>query len=330
MTILTPSSSDQFNSAAEAGRFELPLPHVGVISNPKSYRNRREGFRPLDLPNALVIRHAPHTPEDLARTMAQFARTGVELIVIDGGDGTVREVMGAAVRAYPGKLPRFAILPSGKTNALAADLQVPTSWSLRDVVNAHLENRVSRRRAIMVQWANGSRPEQYGFLFGFGAFVRATVLARRVHRHGWFGNAAIVATLAWALAQTFLGGPRSKWTRGESVRMSGDSAEIGFETVYLLLGSTLRQMPLGLRPFGPPRDGLKFLVVKAPPRGLLRFLPHILSGTGSEVLAEHGYVRRDEEKMFLAIRKGFILDGERYPGGNLMLSSGPSITFVVP
>lgn len=308
-----------------------PLRHIGVITNVRSYRNRREGRQPLDMPDAHVIRVAPETREALSRAIAMFAHEGVDLIVVDGGDGTVRDVISAAHIAYRGRLPRFAILRSGKTNALAMDLNVPWQWSLSDILDGHLKNRVEKRSPVHVRWIKGVHPDRFGFIFGFGAYVRATMLAQKVHKRGLFNSFAVAMTLAWAILQTFLGGPRSPWKRGDTIRMSRDSADFISENIYLVLGSTLRKMPLGLRPFGSSlRSGLKFLAIKAPPKGLLRYLPNLLSGTNSRTLEKNGYIRRDVDKVFLSLRKSFILDGERYPGGNLAVSQGAPVEFIVP
>jgi hypothetical protein len=307
-----------------------PLPRIGVITNVRSYRNRREGRNPLDVPDANVIRLAPASREALSQAIALFAQEHVDLIVVDGGDGTVRDVLSAAHEAYRGRLPRFAILRSGKTNALAMDLNVPWRWSLQDILDGHLADRVETRSPVHVRWIKGAHPDRFGFIFGLGAYVRATMLAQKVHKRGWFNSFAVAMTLAWAVMQTFLGGPRSPWKRGDTIRMSRDSADFISENIYLTLGSTLRKMPLGLRPFGPPRDGLKFLAIKAPPKWLLWFLPSLLRGTNSAALEQNGYIRRDVDRVFLSVRKSFILDGERYPGGNLSISRGAPVEFVVP
>src|SRR3546814_6394575 len=72
----------------------------------------------------------------LNETLERFAAEGVDLLVVDGGDGTVRDVISAAPAAFGDRMPRMAILPSGKTNALALDLGVPLDWAVANVVEA--------------------------------------------------------------------------------------------------------------------------------------------------------------------------------------------------
>ncbi|MBN8830737.1 MAG: hypothetical protein J0G94_08950 [Sphingomonadales bacterium] len=318
-------------SFARPEPLDLPrLPRVGVISNLRSHRNRAERRRMLDLPEAFVIRQAPDSRPALDHAMRDFAQQDIELIVIDGGDGTVREVVSSAHAAFGARMPRFAILRAGKTNALAMDLGVPKDWTLEEVIAAHLDDRVVQRGPIRISWAHGKRPDLFGFIFGFGAYSRATMLAQKVHRRGWFNSLAVFITLSWALLRTMLGGAHTPWTRGDAVRISRDDHDIVRERLYLLLGSTLHDLPVGLRPFGRPREGLKFLAIKAPPRRLWHFLPSILSGRRSDWLEAHGIFRRDADYLTVSVRKSFILDGERYPGGNLTISQAAPIAFVVP
>ena len=302
---------------------------IGVISNPRSHANRH-GVRSLDVPEAVVIRHAPTNYAELLSGLRQFAAQGLDLVVIDGGDGTVRDVLTAAHRIFEERMPRFAVLQSGKTNALAMDLEIPREWTIGDALRAHRENRVVTRAPMMVRWLNSDKPDLVGFIFGFGAYVRATLLARRVHAQGWFNSSAVFLTVLRAVLATLMGGPRSPWRRGDLVRVSRDNIDILRERMFLILGSTLHKMPLGIKPFGPERGGLKFLAVKAPPRSLMRFLPAILKGQTPRKLEENGYIRRDADRVFLSIRKGFILDGEHFPGGNLMIARGAPVEFVVP
>src|SRR3546814_12209371 len=71
-------------------------------------------------------------------------------LVVDGGDGTVRDVISAAPAAFGDRMPRMAILPSGKTNALALDLGVPLDWAVADVVEAAARGTFVRRATIEI------------------------------------------------------------------------------------------------------------------------------------------------------------------------------------
>lgn len=99
-------------------REEPRVPRVGIITNLHSQRNQSGRRRPLELREAFILHWAPEDRNTLDYAMSRFAEKHVELIVIDGGDGTVREVMSAAHRVFGGDLPRFAILQGADTPEL--------------------------------------------------------------------------------------------------------------------------------------------------------------------------------------------------------------------
>ena len=170
-------------------------------------------------------------------------------------------------------------------------------------------------------------PERRGFLFGQGAFVRGTELAQKNHDRGFFHNAAVAVTLGGAAAQTLFGGADDPWRRGELVELSFMD---GARPMFLVLASTLKRFPLGLKLFGEPHEGLKVLTVEAPPRRLVRAVPAILQGRDPPWLAAHGYRRDDLTEFDLTFPGDFVLDGEIFEGGAMSLRQGPELEFVIP
>src|SRR5690606_19886232 len=118
----------------------------------------------------------PAAPGDLSGHLKRFASEGVDLVVIDGGDGTVREVLGALPAAYGQAWPVLAVLPSGKTNILALDLGAKPGWGLEAALERAGRDKpvLATRTPIEVSWSGGGRPLVRGFLVGLGAFVKAT------------------------------------------------------------------------------------------------------------------------------------------------------------
>jgi hypothetical protein len=299
---------------------------AGLIWNGNSHRNRGQGRAPLPED---VLDICPEEPSHLMAALRRFAAEGMELVVIDGGDGTVREVLTRLPEAFDGRLPRLAVLPNGKTNALALDIETPLGTVLEQILAAAEAGKPTKRRQCLeVVRAGQSEPERRGFLFGVGAFVRATKLAQKHHGRGLFDDAAVGVTLAGALVRTVLGGAGDRWRRGQPARFS-----LGGEGVrpwFLVMASTLKRFPLGFKPYGEPREGLKVLSVEAPPRRLLRALPVIVRGQDASWLAECGYRRADVEAFELEFDGDFVLDGEPYAGGVLTVRRGPELEFVIP
>jgi hypothetical protein len=303
------------------------LIRAGVIRNRRSYRNLRAlpGPPPADVLDVLAEQQS-----DLFGGLRHLAAEGVDLVIIDGGDGTVREVLTRLPEAFGGRIPRLGLAPNGKTNALALDLGVAMGTTVHAILEAARSGRPGKRRHCLEVLRPGlALPERRGFLFGLGAFVKATELAQRNHDRGLFDNAAIGVTLAGAVAHTLFGGPDDPWRRGEPVKASFDASDEA-RARFLVLASTLKRFPLGLKPFGEPREGLKVLSVDAPPRRLIAALPVILSGGDRPWLAANGYRREDETSFALDFPGDFVLDGEVFEGGELSVRLGPELEFVIP
>jgi len=310
------------------GLVPVPAPLlVGVIANGRSHRNLRDGVRLDHWPD--VLYGAPETFEALEQTLCDFARRRIGLLVVNGGDGTLRDVMTAAGRVFD-VMPAMAIIPSGKTNALALDLGIPDGWTVRDAIAAAQADRFARRSPVEVRRDADTRVDARGFLIGMGNFVRATELAQSTHRAGAFNGVAVALSLGWSIAQTAFGSAGNAWRRGTTMRLGTDGSAPVTRQLYLLLASTLERMPVGLKPFGRERPGLKMLTVDAPPRHLLRMLKPILSGTDASGAVADGFARSDPQTLRVHADEGFILDGEHYAGGDLTISAGEPIRFAVP
>jgi len=311
-----------------AVRFKTSAPRVGVISNPRSRRNQATDLSSRIAPGMLAA--APTTPQHLADTLTSFAAQRIDLLVIDGGDGTVRDVITAADAAFGSALPPLAVLPSGKTNALALDLGVPFDWSPADASAALEGGHVQTRSPVEITAAGGKVLR--GFLFGAGGFVRATELAQRTHRIGAFGNLAVALSLAGAFAQTVVGGRGNPWRTGNRMRIADPATgETSERDLYVLFGSTLKRLPLGTKPLGRTGPGLDILAVDAPPRLLPIAAAAVLAGMEGEWLRRLGYHHCHAVPAFqLALDSGFILDGEMFPGGALTVRTGAPIRFVTP
>lgn len=300
---------------------------VGVVRNPRSHANKGRTYAPT--PEGVRVVE-PATREDLAEDLARFADERIDLLVVDGGDGTVRDVLGLTPSTFGDEVPLLAIVPSGKTNVLAIDLGAPRDWRLEEAVAAAAgpEPRIKIRAPLEVRFADGRAPLR-GFFFGLGALVRATALSQRVNRMGVFQSLSVAVTLAGAAMGALFGGARDQWRQGVAVRVAIDGEPQAEGERFVLLATALKRLPFNLRPFGEPREGLKVLDVDAPPQRLLRMLPTVLGGRPRPVLEAKGYRRRDPAALFLSGEFEFVLDGEVFEGGAIAVALGAPLRFVV-
>ena len=302
--------------------------HVGVIFNKKA-RHNLSGKRLRFLAVEGVAHAAPETHEDLRAVLADFAAQGVDALVIDGGDGTVRDIATIAPGLFPGGMPLLSLVPSGKTNALALDLGIPIGFTVEAALAAIYRGRTAHRAPLEILRDGHDEVALRGFILGAGAFVRATGLAQHTHSWGAFNGVAIALSIAGTIAQTFLGRRSNIWRRGEPMRLSGRGVATVDRAIYILLASTLTNLPIGIKPLGAPRPGLKLLVVDAPPRRMIRSVPALLAGHAGPKMVAAGYHHIDADEVALSL-SNFVLDGEVYPGGGMTMRRGAPIGFAVP
>jgi diacylglycerol kinase (ATP) len=305
---------------------------VGVVRNPMSHANigRTDSDKTGESMLDAVLLVEPSTPEALEQDLQAFAQCGVSLLVIDGGDGTIRDVLSRAAPIFGEAMPLIALIPSGKTNVLAIDLGVPRDWTLaKAVAAARSPDAVIKLRApLEVRWDDG-RPSLLGFVFGLGAFVRATNLAHSVHKMGAFHSISVGLSVLGALVGTVMGGKRDLWRAGVPMCLAIDGEEKRTAERFLVLATTLKRLPLGVKPFGPPREGLKFLDVDAPPRRLPGAFPALLAGKESAWSPRHGYRRGDASQLRITTDQPLVVDGDVYDGaGGLTVVLAPTLRFL--
>lgn len=302
-------------------------PRIGIVHNVRARHNLGRHL-PRVVPGCDHV--MPKTLDELRAVLIDFAAAQLDAIIVDGGDGTVRDILSVIARNLPGFRPRIAIVPSGKTNALALDLGMRRDWTLAQAIEAVARGRIVARGPIEI-WRDGAdHAEHAGFIFGGGAFVRATQTAQQTHRLGAFNGLAVGLSIMAAVAQTIFGGKNNVWRRGKRMRISVDGDKGVDAPHYFILASSLTRMPLDIRPFGSLRPGLKMLRIESPAPRLAYAAPIILAGRDPQWLRKAGYHRSDARRIDIAIDGDFVLDGETFEGGELSLRHGAPISFIVP
>ena len=314
-------------------------PLVGIVRNPRSHRNKGHAPELADCANILV--ETPHNHAALRETLAAFAERGVDYLAVDGGDGTVRDVLTCGASVFGDDWPPLVILPKGKTNALVVDLGLPNAWTLPEAMEAIARGKTIVRRPLAIELPNRGEQVQ-GFILGTGAFARGTQSGQQAHRWGMFNSFAVGLIILWCVAQTLFARASNVWRQGTAMRLrDGGVGGLGGADLphsrlgnpderFVMVASTLERFPLGIRPFGRPRPGLKLAVIDAPVRWIMALLPVMLTGHDSAFLRRNGAHRFDVESLDLELGDRFTLDGEYFPAGHYRLRQGPELRFVVP
>lgn len=323
-------------------------PLVGLIRNPLSHRSEN---RTVEIPDrSKVLVRAPSTHEELRDTLAEFEARRVDYIAVEGGDGTVRDLLTWGSGIFGNAWPALIVLPSGKTNALAVDIGLPGDWSLREAIAATRAGRYATRQPMRLTGTDkkgdresalrNSPPECIqGFFLGAGAFKRGTQEGQAVHRLSLFGSLAVAIILLWSILQIILGRASNRWRQctrlllhsGENGTAFPHSEPAGGNQRFLTVATTYRRFPFGARPFGRnPKRGIHFGIIDTPRRWIMLILPLLALGFHSPGLGRMGVHRLTVESAAMEIDDSFIVDGETFPAGSYVLSLGPPLRFVVP
>jgi hypothetical protein len=296
------------------------MTRVGVVTNPGSRRNRARlgGIRAVleRYPETLHAEAVKVT--DLEDILCEFARREVDLVVVNGGDGTVHSVLTELCNgsAYQ-QLPAISVLATGMTNVIALDVGLsgrPES-ALARLLDRVGNGEVARvRRRLLSLSTGGNRPALHGMFFGTAAFHQAVRMARsEVHPTGARGSLAFAMSLTLAIWRALAGradqaGPLF---HGQDMTIDLDGVRQVGERYFLVLATTLRRLIFGLMPFwGDGRGQIHYTSIAFPPARLVRALLPVLRGRPRPWMSEPAYVSREVDDIAITTRDPLVIDGE--------------------
>jgi diacylglycerol kinase (ATP) len=294
---------------------------VGILSNPLSRRNLKR----LRAVGAFLDRQEGVSHEELESfasikdVLATFAKSGVELLVVNAGDGTVSAVLTEIYEhGVFATAPVLAVLPGGTSNMIAGDVglrgdQVKSLRRLLTVVErGDVDRHVETRRLIRVHY-HPDRHAVVGMFFGTAAICDGIGLRRRMFPQKWVPDPVAGAlTLA-----TVLGGVTVRRGRvggvlaGHTIAIELDGAPVPASPYSIVMATTLRRIILGGSPFwGGGERGLEFTSIASPAKGLVRHAYRILYGRDKSALPRATYQSASVDRIALKMGCPFDLDGE--------------------
>lgn len=321
---------------------DLELPRrVGVLCNPHSGRNRRclqqvreEARR---LPGA-IYREAVD-PIATAQGLQDLLAAGAELLVINGGDGTLQAALTYLLgpEGPKGSPPRLMVVAGGTTNMSAADVgaRAAPRQALR-CIGAWLAGTRGgplRRDRPVLRVAGAGRAPVHGMFFGAGAIHTGVEYFHRriaaIRAGSAFGPGLAFARMLFSVAR-----PSQSWIKPARLSLSVDEGAVQVGEYLLVLVSGLERLLLGSRPYwGLEPAPLHYTAIRYRPARLLRSLPFVLSGgRGLRPREQDGYFSHNINTLSLGVEGGFVLDGERFrvdaDAGALRVSQGERVAFL--
>ena len=299
---------------------------IGVLNNLRAGRSQAQVHRLLrllkDYPDVLHVEtdQAGAVPDALA----DLARQEVNLLVVNGGDGTLQHALTEILEhnAFDGRVPQIAVLPGGRTNMTAKDIGTRGTpvTQLRHILEGAkagtLGERVERRHVLRVEYGH-QREVRCGMFFGAGVIHRAIDYLHANFPQGGGAQGALGSTLITAtlVARLMMGKRDGLLTPDKAhILVDGELHEHG--EFRLLMASTVHRLFAGMRPFwGSGHAGVRLTTMTPDARQLRRALPGILSGEPNAYMTtENGYSSCNAKRVDMRLNAGFTIDGEQFPG----------------
>jgi hypothetical protein len=294
---------------------------VAMITNPRSGGNRKGigKIRELLARNPEILHREAVTPPEVNAALADFSARNVDLLVVNGGDGTVQAVLTAIYgRSIFARPPLLALLRAGTTSMLANDVGVAgeplaalarvRAWGLD---RERSENRINVRPVLKVK-REGEEP-LCGMFLGAGAIPLGVEIFHGSMNPNKVRGELIPGLLIARMILSVLTG-RDRLFPPTEMEIRPDDYPPQRDSFLFAMVSTLERLFLGLHPFwGREAAPLHFTALKSNPPCLLRNLPFLLRGRPTaSATPGNGYFSQNVEGITLDFRGNFTLDGELF------------------
>ena len=308
-----------------------------MLTNPRSGGNKKGlgGIYNVLAQWPEVLHREASTLEGMTEALEFFARNRVELLVINGGDGTAQAVLTLIDRAEIFSTPPLlALLCAGTTSMLPRDVGIPgssttgLSHALRWAKCKDSSLTLQPRPILRVQRADG-QPTQCGMFFGAGAICQGIKeFHSGVNPMGWRGQIMPGITLMRMLLAILRKNHETVPPLLTRSRIDGQPEQERLNLFVLI--STLNRLFFGMRPYWGTEEGpLRYTEVAAEPKYLFRILPSLFRWQKNRYATpENGFVSHNSHEVQLEIEGDFTLDGELYavgPGPLTITAAGPVV-----
>ncbi len=304
---------------------------IGVITNPHSRRNRRNPELARQLAYILGERGTLQMPRDLEaldEVARRFLEREVEVVAINGGDGTNHRVLSALLRVYGEQpLPIIAMLRGGTMNTAAHGLGIKGSpeallGQLTSLYASGAPMPLTERNLVLVD-------DNAGFIFGNG-------LISRFLEAYYKGSEPSPAKAAWLLAKAI----GSAVVQGPFIRelAAPIQAEVRLDgrlwpsLPWTTIGvSTVDDIGLGFRPFHQVLQHpgtLQAVGIGCTPMRFAKALPTIYRG---QAVADPAVITGLGEELVISAEgpQSYMIDGDFHQGGQrIVVRLGPRVRLV--
>jgi hypothetical protein len=267
----------------------------------------------------------------------------IDLLVINGGDGTVKYILSVIFHDKPfKKLPLIAVLPSGSTNLIALDVGAVESKknALKKFLHYLLVHKAywkTRERPIVHVKSPSNNVDEYGLFIGMSLIYKAAVFFnKRLKKRGLGGALGLVITICRTIYALFT---RSKYyKKGETIKCNLDNNRHLEFSSLLFIVTSLRKLMFGNKDLlslgNYSYNDLHSLILRENSKHFfINILCFFMGKLSKHFHEENGYYLLHSKKFELTGVSGIAIDGETYQLENttetLTIESGELIKFLI-
>ena len=295
---------------------------VALLSNPRSTGNRAmlPRIRSFCAQHNEIFHYEVESIEQIGAALATIARVEPQVLVINGGDGTVQAALTELHLGghFDGSPPPVAVLPNGKTNLIALDLGArgDAILALERVLEiargGDIAGHVVPREMIALS-DGGVRPVLGMFLGGAGLADSILFCRNKIYPLGLpngFSHLltalAVITSLIFGIRAAFLP-PRPGEVRVSLMRKGEIEGRFA-----LLIVTTLHKLLLGSKTGVNGASGLQVVAVEQRPAAVLRAVFGALFGHIGRQEMQGVHLQHGDEIRIEGDQSSVILDGELF------------------
>jgi diacylglycerol kinase family enzyme len=309
------------------------MPGIGVISNANARLNRLHPNIAKRLASVLgdsgrLVSTCTH--RDVSLALSEFKKSGIDLLVISGGDGTAHRTIEILLKVYQdSSLPPILLLPCGTQNMIPNSFglrmrPVVALWMVQTCYRLNFPLHCIKRNMLKVN-------QHHSFMFGLGTAPR--FLKEYYGLNDASKSGAMRMAGKYILGSFFANQAAKDLTRPIPLRIQTSSRKWIEKDCHSFFCSFVEELSLRFKPF--PEAGRypgKFEVLIISGRPYLTALASPLLWWGSRMETK-GIQRRLTHRMEIVLDSPevYTLDGEIYPAkSRFSIAAGRELQFVVP
>ena len=297
---------------------------VALLSNPQSTGNRAllPRVRSFCAAHKDIFHYEVENVGQIDQALKLIARVRPDVLVINGGDGTVQATLTALHHGnhFGDSPPPVAVLPNGKTNLIAHDLgadgdPLVALQRVLDLVRTDMVPHIVSRELIALSDGNGARPVLGMFLGGAGLADTILYCRHKIYPLGLPNWLAHSLTFLLGLVSVVVGRNSrllpAKWAPLKISIVKGGEMQGKFA---FLMVTTLERLLLNSRMAGPgaPPGAMQLLVIERNFFSILGALFAAVRGRLGLSRIRGVHLQRGDEIRIEGRRSNVILDGETF------------------